>query len=167
MCSVKSQDEQASVLIICYGNPLRGDDGLGLVAASLLRKSFTAHQAQVIYCHQLTPELAEPIGSARLVIFIDACKGGAPGAMECHQLHRGEGRLTLDHTISPEGLIELSAELYGGKPLAYAVTVAGEFWGFSRRLSPKVAGAIPKLITGVRKLASVRHVGSNAEANHA
>ena len=61
----------ARALIIGYGNPLRGDDGLGWRAAEQLAEIIPQSEAEVIACHQLTPELAEPISRARLVIFID------------------------------------------------------------------------------------------------
>lgn len=62
----------AHTLIIGYGNPLRGDDGLGWHVAQRLAAVLPQHRARIEVCHQLTPELAEPISRADLVIFIDA-----------------------------------------------------------------------------------------------
>jgi len=46
------------VLVVCYGNPLRGDDGVGWIVAEKLRQmslpDFVAIQTHI----QLTPELA-------------------------------------------------------------------------------------------------------------
>jgi hydrogenase maturation protease len=59
-------------LIIGYGCPLRGDDAFGWHAAHRLLKLAGNDSVQVLATHQLTPELAEPISHADLVIFIDA-----------------------------------------------------------------------------------------------
>ena len=51
----------ARVLILGYGNPLRSDDGLGWQVAVQLFRTNTSPEVLVLPCHQLTPELAEPI----------------------------------------------------------------------------------------------------------
>ena len=66
-------------LIIGYGNPLRGDDGLGWQVASELAKCVDA-LISVVAVHQLTPELAEPVSDADLVIFVDSSCDGEPGS---------------------------------------------------------------------------------------
>ena len=56
------------ILVIGYGNELRRDDGLGpRVAASLAGPGVRA-----LAVRQLTPELAEEVATARLVVFVDA-----------------------------------------------------------------------------------------------
>jgi len=62
----------AEVLIIGYGNPLRGDDGAGWQAAGILKERIRDERVQVVRSHQLMPEMAEAISRARKVIFIDA-----------------------------------------------------------------------------------------------
>ena len=49
-------------LIIGYGNPLRSDDGFGWHAGRLLAQALAGQEAEVITCHQLTPELADGFG---------------------------------------------------------------------------------------------------------
>src|SRR5690242_12833541 len=78
----------ARVLVIGYGNPLRGDDGVGWHAAEALAKSLQdeervpAERVMVLACHQLTLELAEPLSRVERVIFIDACDGPPPGSVD-------------------------------------------------------------------------------------
>ena len=66
-------------LIIGFGNPLRSDDGFGWHASRLLAQALTGQDAAVITCHQLTPELAEPLSQCSRAVFIDADAQGNPG----------------------------------------------------------------------------------------
>jgi hydrogenase maturation protease len=71
------------VLIIGYGNPLRSDDGVGWQAAELLTDDPRLADAQILACHQLTPELAEDVSRAGFVVLIDAStEPGVPGSVE-------------------------------------------------------------------------------------
>ena len=81
-----------STLIVAYGNPLRGDDGVGWQAAILLSRELK-DQVQVLTRHQLTPELAETLSEASRVIFIDAAAQGPAGQIQCCSIQRA-GELT-------------------------------------------------------------------------
>jgi hydrogenase maturation protease len=59
-------------LIIGYGNPLRGDDDVGWEAASRLAAALPSEAVHILAVHQLTPELAEAVSEADLLIFVDA-----------------------------------------------------------------------------------------------
>ena len=48
-----------NTLIIGYGNPLRGDDGVGQAVARAFEAEAAIEGAEVVSCRQLTPELAE------------------------------------------------------------------------------------------------------------
>ena len=68
------------VLIIGFGNCLRGDDGAGCRIARKLDNYF--HQdpdVRVIGAHQLTPEMSEDIAGSEFVLFLDAAVGEHPG----------------------------------------------------------------------------------------
>jgi len=60
------------ILIIGWGNPLRGDDGVGWRAAELLSGTLAGHDVAVRVSHQLMPELAEEISRSEFVVFIAA-----------------------------------------------------------------------------------------------
>ena len=60
-------------LIIGYGNPLRTDDGIGIVIAEAIGG---------IGLQQLKPELAEPISRAKHLVLIDARFGETLGHHE-------------------------------------------------------------------------------------
>src|SRR5215472_4005839 len=86
-CSTKSRGiDMPRVLIIGYGNPLRADDGVGWRMACRLGELVRDEPFEVLAVHQLTPELAEPISRAELVIFVDASHNGLPGSWKCERL---------------------------------------------------------------------------------
>jgi Ni,Fe-hydrogenase maturation factor len=80
----------ARVLVIGYGNTLRRDDGVGVRVAEAVAADPRFAHVRVLAVHQLTPELALDIGSASLVIFVDADVRGLPGSIEVHDLGGGE-----------------------------------------------------------------------------
>ena len=100
-------------LVIAYGNPLRADDGLGWVVAQRLRESLADDDlfgdVVVIAEHQLTPELAEPISRAWIVVFVDAREGNYPGRIDCHAIvPTGDGSLAFSHDVDPSSLVQMA-----------------------------------------------------------
>ena len=61
----------SGALVIGYGNELRGDDAAGPRVAAAVEQ-WQIPDVRVLIRHQLTPELADPIASSGLVIFVDA-----------------------------------------------------------------------------------------------
>jgi hydrogenase maturation protease len=97
---------------------LRQDDGLGWHVAEQLALDF-ARQAnlQVEVCHQLTPELAEPISRAERVLFIDADIRLVPGALELTPLTPGRPVLQPStHHVDAGWLLTLAERLFGRRP---------------------------------------------------
>ncbi len=139
----------ARLLIIGYGNPLRGDDGLGWRAVEQLAAEWP--EAETLACQQLTPELAEPISRAARVVFVDAAAQGAPGAVR-EQLLRPDAAVpaALTHHINPSALLALSEKLYGHLPEAALFSVAGESFDYGQSLSPSVEAALPEVIRRVK-----------------
>ncbi len=56
---MSSTETNTPVLVIGYGNALRGDDGAGPAAAAALRDQLPLRIADVRFFHQLLPELSE------------------------------------------------------------------------------------------------------------
>ena len=134
-------------LIIGYGNPLRSDDALGWHASRLLSPALTGKDVEVITCHQLTPELAEPLSQCRRAVFIDADAEGKPG-----EIHRRAVRpkaptsSSFTHTCTPSGLLASAQQLYGHRPRAIAITVTAQTFEFGEALSPVVSATLPKVV---------------------
>lgn len=137
------------VLVIGYGNPLRGDDGVGVRLAEAL-----AHEAgpeTVLACRQLTPELAEAVSAADWVVFIDAARDVAPGAVSMHPLESAEVDVErLSHACTPAALLALSAALYGRSPRALVVGVGVASTEIGERLSRALADELPSVFRRVR-----------------
>jgi hydrogenase maturation protease len=139
------------LLLIGYGNPLRGDDGVGWVAAEILSQQYPA--ATTLLRHQLTPELAETMSQFEQVLFVDATAVGIPGQITCHPLApHNEGGELFSHTCNPSSLLHMAQALYGRAPTAHLFTVAGASFGYEETLSPAVTAALPQLCAEIEKI---------------
>lgn len=82
------------ILVVAYGNPLRGDDGLAWRAADLLEQGELTPRIEVVRLHQLTPEVAETVRSRDAVIFVDATLLGTQNSRipdaKVAVIHRGD-----------------------------------------------------------------------------
>jgi hydrogenase maturation protease len=134
------------VLVIGYGNSLRGDDGAGWHAAAALTDDPRLADADVLIRHQLTPELALDITHARLVVLIDACGSAPPGTVSVRRVEPGYPLApTWSHNLDPAALVGLAVTLYGASPPVFLVTITGAFFGYGDRLSPPVRQALPEI----------------------
>jgi hydrogenase maturation protease len=146
------------VFIIGYGSPLRGDDGIGWhIANQLLADEFplgASRSVSVQACHQLTPDLAEPVSRARCVIFIDAAHDVPAGEVECRPIAPGEvSALSFSHHIDPGGLLAWARWLYGRCPTAaFVLAVGGESFGYNENVSARVLAAVPIVLEHVAAL---------------
>ncbi|HWQ52109.1 MAG TPA: hydrogenase maturation protease [Bryobacteraceae bacterium] len=142
------------VLIIGYGSPLRGDDGLGWHAAERLRK-LALPGTGVLTVHQLTPELAEDMSRAELVVFIDAREGGRPGEWDAEPVSpEAESIQAFTHHVTPGSLLGGARLLYGGKPEGVLFAMTGESFEYREGLSETVAAALPEMLEAINQLCS-------------
>ncbi len=139
-------------LLLACGNSLRGDDGVAPYLAECLREGALA--AQIHSARQWTPELAEPISRAELVIFLDASASLPPGEIACvavRPIYKSPSSLT--HQTSPASLLALADELYGKVPArAYLLTIGGASFGMREGLSADVQRAVPRAMERIRTL---------------
>jgi hydrogenase maturation protease len=163
---MKSIATDAPVLVIGYGNVLRGDDGVGWAAARRLARRLPRRLASVLMVHQLLPELAEPISRATRAIFIDADERLAPGQV-CQKNVQPPDRAdeTIGHHQGPGGLLRLARDLYGRAPEAMVFSIGATDFDFRPTLSTKVRRALPGLLRSVED--AVRRLGQDMEHCHA
>ncbi|GCE21157.1 hydrogenase maturation protease [Dictyobacter kobayashii] len=139
-------------LIIGIGNPLRSDDGLGWAVAEQLSQDGDMGSA-IHTVHQLTPELAQWIAAAELVVMIDASHEGEPGELHIRpvSLCAQPGAVGSHHT-TPEELAALTAGLYGHCPPIAVVTMTGVDFSLGEQLSALVSQRLPLVSKAVRQL---------------
>jgi hydrogenase maturation protease len=140
------------VLVIGYGNPLRGDDGLGWEVAEGLSRQNRSTALAVLPCLQLTPELASPISAAGMVLFVDASQEGAPGEFRCTEVHPGSIDFGFTHNLTPAGLLALARELFGVCPPAYLLTICGHSFAPEEVLSQPLQTSLPALKAKLQQL---------------
>jgi hydrogenase maturation protease len=145
---MKSKDR---LLIVGYGNPLRQDDSIGWKIADRLAE-LASDATKVLAVHQLTPELAEPISEADLVIFVDADFEGQPGNWTCETIRLDPNPSeAFTHYFTPMNLLSYASAVYGARPKALLISVAGVSFDCGEELSPSVATIVPEIVACVRE----------------
>jgi hydrogenase maturation protease len=157
------------VLILAVGNPLRSDDGVAWHAADLLCRRLSPDEAEIIFVHQLMPELAERVSQADGAIFLDARQNGQPGqVIQTPVILEAEGMYST-HMLAPVQLTALSYVLFGNRSKAFEVSVTGDSFVHGEELSHAVKNALPQLVRTVVRLAKQirRDHGINGSGNMA
>lgn len=123
------------VLILCYGNPGRLDDGLGAAFGREFEK-FRPQGIDIEIDYQLNVEDAMTVSEYDSVVFVDACING----QDPFQFSRLEPKPAVSytsHSVEPEHLLSLAEEMFGSKAEAYALGIRGyDFNSFGEELSP-------------------------------
>ncbi len=133
------------ILVIGYGNPLRGDDAIGQVLAEQLASRFAPELLQTLPCFQLTPELAQPISAAAAVLFIDADIQLTPYTV-LYQTVQPEPSGALVHHVTPGSLLTLATQLYGRVPPARLIRIGVPYLEYSAELSPSLREYVPHFL---------------------
>ncbi len=138
------------ILIIGFGNTLRGDDGFGWHAAQRLVEMPKDDSIRVLALHQLTPELAEPISEAELVIFIDASHEGALGTWKCEEIAANANSAnSLAHHFTPASLLACAHTVFGASPRALIITFVANSFDFCESLTPRAEAALLEILQHV------------------
>lgn len=138
------------VLVIAYGNPLRSDDGVALRAAELLSRQLLS-SAKYLCVHQLTPELAQDVSEAEMVLFMDAEQTDDRGQSRCERVVPRREQLTFSHHLTPGDLLGLTEALYAVSPRAFLVTIPGENFNYGETLSAGASQALLRIAAVVKE----------------
>ena len=139
-----------SVLVIGYGNPLRGDDAFGWHAARRLAQLARHDPIHVLAVHQLTPELAEPVSNAERVIFIDASHQGEPGTWKCEEIEPELGLAnSLAHHFTPASLLAYASVIFNVSPWAQLIAFSAQSFGCGEALTPRAESALAEVLQHV------------------
>ena len=122
------------ILVIGYGNRLRGDDGAGILAAELIASRHPDIDCMTV--HGLSPELAETISGYTDVFFLDAAvdlPAPAVTSIAIPQAPAGGG----SHASSPQEVLALCDALYATHPArAILVRIPMQSSDFSEQCTP-------------------------------
>ncbi len=128
--------QSRSLLVLAFGNPLRGDDGAAHYAAQLLEGN-SAFPGTVLCVHQLTPDLAATLNAYDRVIFLDARLPDVNNEVNVMRLEAETATPPgLGHTLSPAQLLAIARALDGQVPEAWLITIPAEEFAFGFSLSP-------------------------------
>lgn len=135
-----------NILVIGYGNELRGDDAVGPYIAKIVA-GWEADHVTAIAVSQLTPELAAQVGEASCVVFVDA----AHESLEHIRVKPVRGEIpvsssgpacTLSHACTPTALLSLSQLLYGNHPHAWMMEIPATNFQLGQEFSSETEAGI-------------------------
>jgi hydrogenase maturation protease len=134
------------ILILAYGNELRGDDGAGLALGEEIETAFKALSipCELIRTRQLLPEHAEEIArpNVEAVVFCDTrdCRDLTEAKVEIRRTLAEATATPAGHSFSPQALLATARSLYRATPPAWLVTVPGWSFDHGSQWSDKTAG---------------------------
>lgn len=117
------------------GNPGRRDDGLGAAAIERLRRR-RLPGVSLDADYQLNIEDALAAARHDIVVFIDAARR-LRQPFRFIQVHAGGTVPAMSHSLGPDAVLALAAELYDRRPEAWVLAVRGHRWTIGEGLSDK------------------------------
>jgi hydrogenase maturation protease len=139
------------LLVIGYGNTLRRDDGVGPRVAEVVAE-LALPSVRTLACPLLTPELAEAVSQARVVVFVDAAVD-APREVQKRALAAAENSQVMAHAASPATILALARDVFGHAPQAWLITVPVEDLGIGDEFSPLAQCGFETAVMHVRQWA--------------
>lgn len=140
-----------ALLVIGYGNTLRGDDGIGVRVAEAV-EALNLPGVRTFTCHQLNPEHAEPISRADRVVFVDAAVD-APREVRLRELVPGETTQLMAHAADPRTMLALARDVFGHAPRAWCLTIPAVELGFGESLSAAARQSCQEALGYIQALA--------------
>lgn len=149
-------------LVLGWGNPARGDDGLGQALTALLEDSAGLQEAARLTIesdYQLHIEDAADLASHDRVVFVDADRDGSE-PFSCRRIMPEETGLSFtSHSISPGALLALTRDLFRHEPEAWIVGIRGyDFESFEESLSPNAEANLTAAASFLRSALRDRHL---------
>ncbi len=146
----------AGLLIIGYGNTLRGDDGVGPRVAEAVA-ALNLPGVRTLACQMLTPELADPISRAAKVIFVDAAVD-APKEVQLRKLEPNETLQLMAHAADPRTMLALARDVFGHAPQAWWLTIPAVNLDFCEELSPETQRGFEEALEKIQELCRATRV---------
>ena len=132
--------EGGQVIFIGIGNPLRGDDGIGVKIAEDLKALLRRGGVEVMVIEDrvdLIPKVLEN-RNVSLIIFFDAADfGGKPGEIRMMSVSESSGKTLSTHDLP----IELMLKISGTNAPAYVIGIQATAIKFGEEIRPQVVEA--------------------------
>ncbi len=141
----------AKLLVIGYGNTLRGDDGVGPRLAETVAALNLPGVDSLAY-PLLTPELAEPISRAERVVFVDAATD-APREVQLRKLAPAASSQIMAHAAKPDTLLAVARDLFGHAPEAWILAIPVKDMSIGETLTPFAQRNLECALDEIKKLA--------------
>jgi len=138
------------LLVIGYGNTLRGDDGVGPRVAEEIEK-LGLPGVRTFICQQLSPEHAELISQAEHVVFADAAVD-APKEVQLRELVPGDTTQLMAHAADPRTMLALAREVFGHAPKAWWLTIPAVSMEFTESLTPEAQHGLADAVRSIKAL---------------
>jgi len=142
-------------LVIGYGNPSRGDDGVGHYVVEKARGR-AADNLCTLVLQQLGPELAETVKDYDLVVFVDAHVDETTEGLKIIPVEAAYRPSAFSHTLSPGSLLALTKALYHVEPQAFIVAVRGYDFDFGTELSEQARKWADEAVERILKMGCER-----------
>lgn len=152
-------------ILIGYGNPDRGDDGVawhllnavlsyaGCKEKDLFNSDVIHVKAGLDICFnfQLLPEMAETIAQYDRVVFIDAHTGEIQEDISFKPVEPAFQNSPFTHHFTPASCLSLVETIAGRCPQAWLLSVRGFQFEFNRDLSPQTQALVDRAFDLLKK----------------
>jgi hydrogenase maturation protease len=141
----------APVLVLGYGNPGRGDDGLGPAAAEAIER-FGIPGVRTSANYQLAIEDAADAAACASVIFVDASRSGAAPFTDEPVAAGAGGACFASHVVPPGVVVGLCRSVYGRSPHARVIGIRGYAFDFEEGLTQRARANLERAVAYIRSL---------------
>lgn len=142
------------ILVLGLGNPMRGDDAAGRLAARALL-DIAGPDIEVREHDGEAADLVESLAGRNAALLVDCSVSGAPaGTVRRFDLAAGplpaEMRAVSSHGIGLATALDLSRTLGELPPCCHVFTVEGAAFGIGAAVSPAVADGVAAVVARIR-----------------
>jgi len=158
----RKSDAARGILVIGYGNTLRGDDGVGPRVAEAIEQ-LNLPGVRTLVCQQLSPEHAEPVSLAHIAVFVDAAVD-APREVQFRKLEPAGSSQLMAHAADPRTMLALARDVFGHVPEAWWLTIPAVKLDFSEELTPEAQRGLEEAVEKIKGLcAEPKHSTPNIQ----
>lgn len=148
---------EGDLVLIGVGNPLRGDDGVGVEIAKILKQSLRNERVKVVIVEDrvdLIPRMLRGANPRAVLIFDAADFGGRPGDVRIMSSDEASGKAISTHEMPLDLMLRLAEK---GAP-AYVLGIQVETLEFGTGISPAVKVAVDEVASFLLNLLAGRDI---------